>query len=107
MTDNHMTDGTNPALYPQMNENQVIGQLADICFTANRPPVAWQVTPLGGVTDFGFDYLVLLRIDGQIKYPFKVQLKGTKTPALNASGEFFSIELSASTVRYYANCSEP
>jgi hypothetical protein len=38
---------------------------------------------------------------------FRVQLKGTESPVLSASGEFYSISLDRSTLNYYARVSEP
>ncbi|WP_252959137.1 hypothetical protein [Pseudomonas simiae] len=38
---------------------------------------------------------------------FRIQLKGIRSPNLTADGEYISVALKASTVRYYARAVEP
>src|SRR5450830_109273 len=92
--------------YPQVSEAQEIGNLAVRCFHANHP-LTWHTDSGSSDNDFGFDFSIQVKENDQIKWSFKVQLKGTKSPDLNAAGDLFSISLSASTVRYYANTTEP
>lgn len=91
---------------PQASDSQRIGLLAEKCFNANRPD-DWTASNLGGTDDFGFDYLVQTLPGQRATDVFKVQLKGTTVPALNAAQTHFSIDLKASTVRYYARSVEP
>ena len=91
---------------PQESDSQRIGRLANKCFVANCPN-AWAVDPSDGDNDYGFDYQVQIIICGLVTDIFRAQLKGTTVPALNASGEFFSVTLEASTVRYYARVTDP
>lgn len=100
-----MTSSISPQ-FPQISDEQQIGQLATQCFSANRP-TTWIEIPTSGDGDFGFDYLIQIREGSQIKWVFKAQLKGTKSPQLNAAGNLFSISLKTSTVRYYQNTTEP
>lgn len=91
---------------PQESDSQRIGRLASKCFIANCPNT-WAVDPSDGDNDYGFDYQVQIIICGLLTDIFRVQLKGTTCPALSASGEFFSVTLEASTVRYYERVTDP
>lgn len=91
---------------PQESESQKIGHLAEQCFSANRP-TTWRPQNLGGTDDFGYDYQVQTVLDGSVKDIFRVQLKGSLSPAPNATEEYFSLQLKASTIRYYARATEP
>ncbi|WP_082055264.1 DUF4365 domain-containing protein [Cupriavidus basilensis] len=94
------------AALPKESEAQRIGQRANKCFSA-RHPETWRARSLEGTDDVGLDYHVQL-VDGE-RYvaAFHVQLKGSESPAINVSGEFYSISLSRSTVNYYARVTEP
>lgn len=91
---------------PQESEAQRIGHLAGRCLGAGQPD-SWRLKPLDGTDDFGLDYQVQTVVDGQVRDIFRVQLKGTTTPDHSADGSFFSIQLKASTVRYYEGIAEP
>lgn len=91
---------------PQESEAQRIGHLAGRCLSAGQPD-SWRLKPLDGTDDFGLDYQVQTVIGGQVRDIFRVQLKGTTTPDKSADGSFFSIQLKASTVRYYEGITEP
>jgi hypothetical protein len=91
---------------PKTGDSQEIGQDAYDCLRANRPN-GWQITELGGPNDFGFDLQVQISVEQQVVHPFRVQLKGTRSPELSADGSFLSIDLSTSTLRYFDNTDEP
>ncbi len=90
---------------PIISPAQKIGQNAARCFVANHPN-SWTTTSTSE-GDFGIDYQIQLDEGGLINGIFRVQLKGTQSPDLNASGEYFSIELNSSTLNYYALIAEP
>ncbi|HYE33826.1 DUF4365 domain-containing protein [Methylocaldum sp.] len=91
---------------PEQSESQRIGHLAEKCFGANCPN-EWRSKNLDGTDDFGFDYQVQTIIAGRATDVFRVQLKGKQEPEPNATDEFFSVTLKASTVRYYSRVTEP
>ena len=91
---------------PQESEAQRIGHMAGRCLGVGQPD-SWRLKPLDGTDDFGLDYQVQTVVDGQVRDIFRVQLKGTTTPDKSADGSFFSIQLKASTVRYYEGITEP
>lgn len=92
---------------PGIGESQEIGQDATRCLHTNAPR-NW-VTPkdLGGTDDYGLDFQIQLKAQSQAAAIFRLQLKGTKSPRFIEDGKFISIPLSASTLRYYRNISEP
>jgi tetratricopeptide (TPR) repeat protein len=91
---------------PQTGDSQEIGQDAYDCLRAKRPK-GWQLTELGGVNDFGFDLQVQISLKQQVVHPFRIQLKGTRSPRRSADGSFLSIDLSTTTLRYFDNTDEP
>ncbi|WP_429301102.1 DUF4365 domain-containing protein [Paraburkholderia sp. GAS199] len=91
---------------PQESEAQRIGHRADKCFVANRPD-CWRVKPTDGTDDVGLDYQIQLVDGAQYVGLFHVQLKGSESPALNATGEFYSVPLERSTVNYYLRIGGP
>lgn len=91
---------------PQTGDSQEIGQDAYDCLRAKRPK-GWQLTELGGVNDFGFDLQVQISVQQQVVHPFRIQLKGTRSPQRSADGSFLSISLSTTTLRYFDNTDEP
>ncbi|MFG0675084.1 DUF4365 domain-containing protein [Delftia sp. WSY_7] len=91
---------------PQTGESQDIGQDAHDCLRANRPK-AWQLTELSGDSDFGFDFQVQISVKHQVVHPFRIQLKGTRSPQRSVDGSFLSINLSTTTLRYFDNTDEP
>ncbi|WP_322007604.1 DUF4365 domain-containing protein [Paraburkholderia tropica] len=93
-------------ILPQESDAQRIGQRADKCFVANRPD-CWRVHSLEGTDDAGLDFQVQIVDSSRYRAVFRVQLKGTESPSLNAGGEFYSISLERSTLNYYAQVTEP
>ena len=91
---------------PKTGDSQEIGQDAYDCLRAKRPK-GWQITELGGPNDFGFDLQVQISVEQQVVHPFRVQLKGTRSPERSTDGSFLSIDLSTSTLRYFDNTDEP
>jgi hypothetical protein len=91
---------------PMVSESQRIGRLANKAFVANDPN-SWLHDSVDGDNDFGYDYQIQVESEGLIKDSFRLQLKGTTVPALNASGTEFSISLDVATVNYYARATEP
>lgn len=91
---------------PQTGIAQEIGEDAHDCLRANRPR-NWQLTELAGVNDFGFDLQVQLSVNQQVTHPFRIQLKGTRSPERSVDGSFISISLSTSTLRFFDNTGEP
>jgi|GEM_PF-1276107 len=91
---------------PNESEAQRIGHRASKCFSAHHPD-CWRPHPLEGTDDVGFDYQVQLVDDKRYVAVFRVQLKGSESPKLSATGDFYSISLSRSTVNYYSRVTEP
>jgi tetratricopeptide (TPR) repeat protein len=91
---------------PQTGDAQEIGQDAEDAFRGGRPR-SWIIKGLDGTDDYGLDFQIQLKADHQILDIFRVQLKGTRSPTRSAGGEFISIALSASTLRYYSRIVEP
>lgn len=91
---------------PQTGDQQDIGADADRCFRA-RIPNNWRPHSLDGTDDFGLDYQVQTTPGQRATDIFRVQLKGTRSPDLSTDGEFISIQLKASTVRFYDRLVEP
>lgn len=79
---------------------------ADRCFRALCPR-NWRPHSLEGTDDYGLDYNVQTTPQGRATDMFRVQLKGTRSPDKSADGSFISIQLKASTVRYYSRLVEP
>jgi len=91
---------------PQTGDSQEIGEDAYDCLRANRPK-GWRLTELGGVNDFGFDLQAQISVKQQVVHPFRIQLKGTRSPKRSADGSFLSIDLSTTTLRLFDNTDEP
>lgn len=96
---------SSPGVVPQESESQRIGHMAGRCLSATHPD-SWRLKALDGTDDFGLDYQVQTVVDGQVRDIFRVQLKGTTAPETSADGTFISIDLKASTVRYYEGITE-
>jgi hypothetical protein len=79
---------------------------ADRCFRAFCPR-NWRPHSLEGTDDYGLDYNIQTTPQGSATDMFRVQLKGTVSPSRTADGSFISIQLKASTVRYYSRLVEP
>ena len=90
---------------PTSSDAQNIGARADKCFIA-RCPETWRPKSVEGTDDFGIDYQVQTLVNSQANDMFRVQLKGTTIPTLNAERTHFSIQLKASTIRYYNRFTE-
>jgi len=86
---------------PTISEAQDIGFRADKCFRALCPE-SWLPKNVDGADDFGIDYQVQIQENRQATDMFLAQLKGTTVPELSADGSYFSIQLKAPTIRYYA-----
>jgi tetratricopeptide (TPR) repeat protein len=95
-----------PHPLPMSSDAQNIGARADKCFMA-RCPENWRPHNVGGTDDFGIDYQVQTLENNQATDVFRVQLKGTTVPVMSADATYFSIDLKASTIRYYARFTEP
>ncbi|MDO8370071.1 MAG: DUF4365 domain-containing protein [Candidatus Nitrotoga sp.] len=91
---------------PQTGDSQEIGSDATTCLWATKPR-SWIPKDLGGADDYGLDFQIQVSIDQSIQDIFRIQLKGTRSPNLNSDGSYFSIGLSASTLRYYDKIVEP
>ncbi|MER1969161.1 DUF4365 domain-containing protein [Castellaniella sp. GW247-6E4] len=91
---------------PQTGNQQDIGADAERCFRA-RMPRNWRPHSLDGDDDYGLDYQVQTTPGQRATDIFRVQLKGTTSPDLSSNGEFISIQLKASTVRFYDRIVEP
>lgn len=91
---------------PQTGDSQEIGSDATTCLWATKPR-SWFLKDLGGADDYGLDFQIQVNIDQSIQEIFRIQLKGTRSPNLNSDGSYFSIGLSASTLRYYDKIVEP
>ncbi|AZC18534.1 DUF4365 domain-containing protein [Pseudomonas sp. CMR5c] len=91
---------------PQTGDQHDINADADSCLRARRPQ-HWRIQSLEGPDDYGFDYQVQTTPNQQVTDVFRIQLKGTRSPSTSADGEFISVALKASTVRYYNRVVEP
>jgi len=91
---------------PQTGDQQDIGADADRCFIA-RMPRNWKPHGLAGTDDYGLDYQIQTTPGQRATDVFRVQLKGTRSPGSSSDGEFISIQLKASTIRYYDRIVEP
>lgn len=91
---------------PQTGDQQDIDDAAGRCFKA-RCPRDWRVRSLEGPDDYGLDFNVQTTPGQQVTDVFRVQLKGTGSPDLSADGAFLSIQIKASTIRYYDRLVEP
>jgi tetratricopeptide (TPR) repeat protein len=91
---------------PQTGDQHDINADADRCFRA-RSPRNWRIHGLEGTDDYGLDYQVQTTPGQRATDIFRVQLKGTRSPDISADGKFISIQLKASTIRYFARIVEP
>ncbi|MEJ6819612.1 DUF4365 domain-containing protein [Pseudomonas sp. LF-5] len=91
---------------PQTGDQHDINADADRCFRA-RSPRNWRAHGLEGTDDYGLDYQVQTTPGQRATDIFRVQLKGTRSPEISADGRFVSIQLKASTIRYYDRLVEP
>lgn len=91
---------------PQTGDQHDINADADRCFRA-RSPRNWRAHSLEGTDDYGLDYQVQTTPGQRATDIFRVQLKGTRSPDVSADGSSISIQLKASTVRYFDRLVEP
>ena len=91
---------------PKTGDQDDINADADRCFRA-RCPKNWRVHSLEGTDDYGLDFNIQTTPKQQATDVFRVQLKGTKSPDFSADGAFVSVQLKASTIRYYDRLVEP
>lgn len=91
---------------PKTGDQQDIGADADRCFRA-RMPRNWRARDLEGTDDYGLDYQVQTTPGQRATDIFRVQLKGTRSPSLSSDGQFISMQMKASTVRFYDRIVEP
>lgn len=91
---------------PQTGDQHDINADADRCFRA-RSPRNWRPHGLEGTDDYGLDYQVQTTPGQRATDIFRVQLKGTRSPDISADGKFISMQLKASTIRYYDRIVEP
>lgn len=91
---------------PQTGDQQDIGADADRCFRA-RMPRNWRPHGLEGTDDYGLDYQIQTTPGQRATDVFRAQLKGTRSPDFSSDGQFISIQLKASTIRFYDRIVEP
>jgi len=91
---------------PQTGDQQDIGADADRCFRA-RMPRNWRPHGLEGTDDYGLDYQIQTTPGQRATDVFRTQLKGTRSPDFSSDGQFVSIQLKASTIRFYDRIVEP
>lgn len=92
--------------FPEESEPQRIGHLAEQALSANRPKT-WRQHSLTGTDDVGLDIQFQVVQNKEYKYIFRAQLKGSESPSLDSSGEFFSVGLKVRTLNYYEHITEP
>ena len=95
-----------PDQLPQESRSQEIGERAAAGLYGSKP-YGWRLHSLEGTDDAGLDYQVQLVVDQRYRHIFRLQLKGSESPSLNATGEFYSVTLKASTLKYYDQIVEP
>ncbi|MGX1173958.1 DUF4365 domain-containing protein [Pseudomonas sp. R151218B TE3479] len=91
---------------PGTGDQHDINADATRCLMA-RHPKDWRVQSLEGTDDYGYDFQVQTTPNQRATDIFRIQLKGTRSPSLTADGEYISVTLKATTVRYYARAVEP
>ncbi|TDM08142.1 MAG: hypothetical protein C4K60_01155 [Ideonella sp. MAG2] len=69
-------------------------------------PASWNVDFSDGDNDFGIDAQVQVDVEGQVRYAFKVQLKGTESPEYSSDQSRLSIALKRTTLNYYASLND-
>ncbi|WP_031364369.1 tetratricopeptide repeat protein [Caballeronia sordidicola] len=92
--------------FPEEGQSQEIGRYARSVFM-NAKPSDWIETELAGDSDFGFDYQVQVKVNRQVKYTFRVQLKGTTKPRWINDGQVLSFRLSTQALNMYVQTPEP
>ena len=92
--------------FPSESKSQRIGQNAKIAFQA-LTPTSWRAENLSGDEDVGLDYHVQVVENGEYRYAFHVQLKGSETPQISQTRESIVVRLKSATINYYQNITEP
>ena len=95
-----------PTPFPIETDSQRIGQNAKSAFDALRP-LTWRVQDLSGDDDVGLDFLVQVVVDGEYRYSFHAQVKGTEHPNYVRKDNFLAVNLKTSTLNYYQNIAMP
>lgn len=88
--------------YPKTGDQHETDSDADRCLRWQSPQ-SWRLNGLSGTDDYGFDYQVQVATNQQMMDIFRVQLKGTRSPNISSDGQFISMQIKASTFRYYHN----
>lgn len=91
---------------PGTGDQHDINADATRCLMA-RHPKDWRLQSLEGTDDYGYDFQVQTTPNQQATDIFRIQLKGTRSPSITADGEYISVTLKATTVRYYERAVEP
>lgn len=91
---------------PGTGDQHDINADATRCLMA-RHPKDWRLQSLEGTDDYGYDFQVQTTPNQQATDIFRMQLKGTRSPTITADGEYISVTLKATTVRYYERAVEP
>ena len=105
---------TNQEKLPQENKSQEIGHHAVLSFGSKHPP-NWRVTPTDGDSDAGLDYQVQVVDEGNYKFVFHVQIKGSRElhktrgncKYLSKGKDYYSVKLKIPTLNYYARIENP
>ena len=95
-----------PTPLPIETDSQRIGQNAKLAFVALRP-LSWRVQDLSGDDDVGLDFLVQVVVDGEYRYSFHAQVKGTEHPNYVRQDNFLPVRLKTRTLNYYQNVAMP
>lgn len=90
------------ANFPIADRNHSVSQASKRLFTL-AAPLSWVPTDLGGGDDFGFDYQIQVKVGGQVRNVFRLQLKGTESLAAPADGSLLKVSLGRRTLNLYAN----
>lgn len=101
-----ISTGTRMPQLPRESDSQRIGHLAVKAFNTQCPD-GWRLTDLSSDSDVGLDFLVQIVLNGEYKYPFHAQVKGSTSDKANKHGEFFSVELRISTIEYLRGVGGP
>jgi len=86
---------------PKDGRSQEIGRLAGRALGIKLPK-AWIEKELDGDSDFGLDYFMQLKSQGnEVAFSFYLQLKGTTVPSYSSDKTFVSFDFKVATLNYY------
>lgn len=88
--------------FPAVDRNRLISN-ASKQLLGLAAPATWQIVEISGDTDFGFDMLVQVAVEGGIQHAFLLQLKGTESPRFIAEGTTLAYPLKRRTLNLFAN----